>query len=68
MKSTIKLFLVIALFSSIALADDGNMSNGGRTCTQNCLVADQTIENSKDQETNNPVLDYVQDFLAKIFG
>lgn len=66
MKSTLKFFLVVALFSSITLADDGNMGNGGKTCTQNCLISDQTINDKK--EANNSVLDYVQDFLIKIFG
>ena len=77
MKLTLKTFLVIALFSSIALADgnmgtggfteDGNMGTGGKTCTQNCPVIEQTDKNSKDQETNG-FLGYVQDFLAKILG
>lgn len=69
MKSTIKIFLVIALFSSITLADgnmgnggftdDGNMGNGGKTCTQNCLSADQESDS---------FLENVQNYLAKIFG
>jgi hypothetical protein len=32
MKNTIKLTLALALFSGIALADDGNQGTGGRTC------------------------------------
>ena len=77
MKSTLKIFLVIALFSSITLADgnmgtggfmeDGNMGTGGKTCTQNCLSIDQTDRNSNDQQTND-FFGYVQDFLAKILG
>lgn len=75
MKSTIKIFLVVALFSSITLADDGNMSNGGftddgnmsnggKTCTQNCLSVDQT---TRDTETNS-FLESVQEYLTEIFG
>jgi hypothetical protein len=29
MKLTIKLFLIVCLFSSVAFADEGNMGNGG---------------------------------------
>ncbi|CAN5505067.1 hypothetical protein BH10ACI1_BH10ACI1_26830 [soil metagenome] len=76
MKSMLKIFLVISLFSSIALADgdmgtggftDGDMGTGGKTCTQNCPTVNQTVKNSKDQEINS-VLEYVQDFLARILG
>jgi hypothetical protein len=76
MKSTIKFFLVIALFSSITLAndgnmggggftDDGNMGGGGRPCTQNCVPADQTDRNITETDS---LLEYVQAFLIKILG
>ncbi len=72
----LRIFLAISLFSSITLADDGNMGGGGftddgnmggggRICTQNCNTADQT--DKRVSETND-FLGYVQDFLAKIFG
>ena len=32
MKNTIKLTLALALFSGMALADDGNQGTGGRSC------------------------------------
>lgn len=32
MKTTVKLMLVVCLLGSIAIADDGNQGNGGRTC------------------------------------
>lgn len=53
MKSTIKLFLVVALFVSTAFADgdmgsggvmDGDMGSGGKTCTTNCLTDNQPTE------------------------
>lgn len=67
MKTTIKFFLIVALFSSITLADDGNMGTGNRNCTQQtpCLVADQKDENTNEE---NGILEYVQEFLAKILG
>lgn len=74
MKFTIKFVLVISLFSSIALADgnqgsggftDGNQGSGGKTCTQNCVVADQTDKATKE---TNSLLEYVQEFLEKILG
>ena len=67
MKSTIKIFLVVALFSSITLADEGNMSNGGKTCTQNCFSVDQTTRNTENYETDG-FLEYVQEYLTKLFG
>ncbi len=67
MKTTVKFFLVIALFSSITLADDGNMGTGNKNCTQQnpCLIDDQNDENTNEK---NSVLDIVQEFLTKIFG
>ncbi|HMS40395.1 MAG TPA: hypothetical protein PKE69_09225 [Pyrinomonadaceae bacterium] len=67
MKTTIKFFLVITLFGSITLADDGNMGTSNRNCTQqqSCLVADQNDENANEE---NGILEYVQEFLAKILG
>lgn len=66
--------MVISLFSSIALADgnqgsggftDGNQGSGGKTCTQNCVIADQTDKTVKE---TNSLLEYVQEFLEKILG
>lgn len=67
MKTTVKSFLVIALFSSITLADDGNMGGGNRNCPQqqSCLVAEQNEENTGEK---NGILEYVQEFLVKILG
>lgn len=38
-----KVFLLISLFCSVALAD-GDMGGGGKTCTQNCGLAN--VENT----------------------
>ena len=55
MKSTIKLFLIVALFVSTAFADgdmgnggfaEGDMGNGGKTCATNCLTDNQTDRKS----------------------
>ncbi|MCU1288207.1 MAG: hypothetical protein JWN60_436 [Acidobacteria bacterium] len=32
MKTTLKLMLIVTLFASAGIADDGNMGNGGKTC------------------------------------
>ena len=66
MKSTIKLFLVVALFVSTAFADgdmgsggamDGDMGSGGKTCTTtNCLTDTQPSEPNGeliDQNSNS---------------
>jgi hypothetical protein len=71
MKSTIKFLLVIALFCSTVFAD-GNMNNGGKTCTSNCFAAPQDTEATKtdtDQnESNDSILDFVKDYLFSILG
>lgn len=70
MKLTIKLFLVVCLFSSVAFAD-GDMGNGGKNCTGNCLVANQPTENETvkpESEPDNYILDFVQKYLFSILG
>jgi hypothetical protein len=63
MKLTLKLFLVVCLFSSVALAEgdmgnggltEGDMGNGGLT--------------SNDQTQKNSILIFVQKYLSSIFG
>lgn len=76
MKFTLKLFLVVCLFSSVAFADgdmgaggyggDGDMGAGGRTCTENDDCRGSSITNQKEAE--NSVLSFIQDYLASIFG
>jgi hypothetical protein len=78
MKSTIKLFLIVALFVSTAFAEgdmgsggftEGDMGSGGKTCTTNCLTDNQTDESI--EENPNPtesVLTIIQDYLNTIFG
>lgn len=68
MKLTIKLVLVVCLFSSVAFAD-GEMTNGGKTCTGNCLVANQPTEKETiKMESDNYILNFVQKYLISIFG
>ena len=68
MKTTIKLVLVVCLFSSVVFAD-GEMGSGGKTCTSGCLVATQTTETETVKtETENSFLKFVQKYLFSIFG
>ncbi len=68
MKTTIKLILIVILFSSVTFAD-GDMGPGGKSCTSNCLVATQTPETAPDKlETENYILKFVQKYLFSIFG
>jgi len=65
MKSTIKLVLVVCLFSSVAFAD-GEMTNGGKTCPTGttCLIATQpTGQETTTTESKDSVLDFVQEYL-----
>ncbi len=68
MKTTIKLILVACIFSSVAFAD-GEMTNGGKTCTSGCLVATQPTEiEPVKTETEDSILMFVQKYLISIFG
>ena len=65
MKSTIKLALVITLFSSAAFAD-GDMGTGGRTCPNGqttCLVYTEEPQNEETTTETDSVLDTVQEYL-----
>lgn len=68
MKTTIKLVLFVCLFSSVAFAD-GDMTNGGKTCTSGCLAATQPTEKEiVNTETETYILKFVQKYLFSIFG
>lgn len=70
MKSTIKLFLVVFLFSSTVFAE-GDMGNGGRTCPNGaptCLVSaepSETKETTTDPEDS--ILTSVHEYLDWVF-
>jgi len=70
MKSTIKLALVVFLFSSVTLADEGDMGNGTKSCTgSNCLatIPPPPPEDTKTTDSTNPVLTTVQEYLDAMF-
>lgn len=69
MKSTIKLVLVVCLFSSVAFAE-GEMGNGSRNCPTGttCLVTTQpTDTETTTTESKDSVLDFVKEYLDSIF-
>ena len=80
MKLTLKLFLVVCLFSSVTFAE-GDMGNGGRTCTQNCCTEncytgneqpdptteDPTSNDSNQSTSDDSVLTSVQDYLISLY-
>lgn len=79
MKLTLKIFLVVCLFSSVAFAD-GEMSNGGKTCPSGCGFADGDMTSGKsgdmtnggltvnDQNQKDSILIFIQEYLRSIFG
>lgn len=71
MKLTLKLFLVVCLFSSVTFADDGTMTTGGKSCTQNCYTGNQQTEpTSIDRNQSQPkdsILTFIQKYLISIF-
>ena len=84
MKSTLKIFLAVCLFSSVTFADgdmttggfDGDMTTGGKTCTENCAVSNEpsdpnvvtTSSNSSEPQNDESILTIVQDYLLSLFG
>lgn len=75
MKSTIKAALLIALFTSSVFAD-GEMGNGGRTCTTNCptpapLTYDATNSNEQEEESTKEqeesMLVFIKKYLESLF-
>ena len=69
MKLTIKLFLVISLFTSVAFAE-GEMGGSGRTCTNNCFTVAQTSDEKIEAkiESEETILTYIQKYLDSIFA
>lgn len=74
MKLTLKLLLVVCLFSSVTFAE-GDMTTGGKTCTQNCYTGKEqpepTAPNPTSADTNqapsdNSVLTSIQDYLVSL--
>ena len=72
MKSTIKLFLLVVLFSSVVIGEEGNMGSGGRACTPPAT----TCRGGEVIETENPgtettetdsVFEYLRDYLGSFF-
>lgn len=76
MKLTLKLFLVICLFSSVTFAD-GDMTTGGKNCTQNCGYTNNeqpeptaevpTSTVSNQSASDNSVLTSVKEYLVSLF-
>lgn len=81
MKLTLKIFLVICLFSSIALADgdqpnggatEGDQSNGGKTAIVKTDVGTSYDGNQGSggravNDQNESVLTFIQNYLMSIF-
>lgn len=66
MKLTLKLMLVVSLFSSIVLADDGNMGNGGKTCPPGQTTC-RAVDETKDTNQTDSILGFIQNYLFSIF-
>ena len=73
MKLTLKLFLVVWLFSSIVFAG-GDMNNGGRAGAQNCYTAEQpepatenpTSTDSNQSTSDDSVLTFIREYLISL--
>lgn len=77
MKNTMKIFLVIALLSSVALADGdmgtggftGDMGTGGKTCPQGqtCLLSADESKESVTEGSADSIFEIVRAYLDSIF-
>ena len=69
MKLILKIFLVICLFSSAALADDGDMPTGGKTCPsgQTCFAGDMPTGGRAAIDHDDSVLTLIQKYIISIF-
>ena len=70
MKLTVKILLVICLFTSIAFAD-GEMGTGGKTCPPQTACLDGEMGTGgltvDDQNQNDSMLSFIQKYLISIF-
>jgi hypothetical protein len=70
LKLTIKIMLIVSIFSSVVLAD-GDMGSGGKSCPngQTCRGAIETTETTVENtcETDS-ILNFIRDYLFSIFG
>lgn len=77
MKLTLKLILILCLFSSVAFADGemgsggGEMGSGGKTCPTPApcrppVEPDETSDARPNQ--TDSVLTFIQEYLISIFG
>lgn len=60
-------FVFVFSLSTIAIADDGNIGHGGKTCPPNttCLVNTQEPPQQADDST---MFETMLDYLAQLFG
>ena len=78
MKLTLKLFLVVCLFSSVASAEgemgsggEGDMTSGGKSCPQGqqtCRPDAPSDQTGNDSNPTDSMLTFIQEYLISIFG
>lgn len=71
MKLTFKLILVVAIFSSVALAEEGNMGSGGKSCPSGgtgCREAQSIDTTANDKNQDDSILNAIRDYLISLFG
>jgi len=71
MKLTLKLILVLCLFSSVAFAEEGDMGNGGIRCPKGqttCLSAEEPpVKTDAEANQADSILTIIQKYLISIF-
>lgn len=69
MKLTLKLILVVCLFSSVAFAEEGDMTGGGKTCPQGqtCRPLPPVTTDDDPTQTDSFLIS-IQKYLFSIFG
>jgi hypothetical protein len=80
MKNLAKLILIVTMFTSIAIADDGHTGGGNRCetctpppCTENCVtdnggITELEMAAQESEEGNESILDYFTKVIMEMIG
>lgn len=75
MKLTMKIFLLISLFSSVALADgdmgsgnrNGNNGGGGLVCAE-CMTVNEPSDKDTSVQEDDSIITMIEIFLKDLLG
>ena len=80
MKNLAKLILIVTMFTSVAIADDGHTGGGNRcatctppSCIENCVtdnagITEREMTAQESEEGNESILDYFTKVIMEMIG